>query len=86
MSLQFQKQWEKLENNIKMIELIQIARFINSDDKSKVEIHGFCDALEKTYAAAVYIRVINNNGFAITLLGAKTRVTPLNKNITIFND
>lgn len=81
--LTFQKQWEKLEVNIKMVEAIKIPRFIKTYDNSNIQIHGFCDASEKVYAAVVYVRVQTNTGVEVTMLGAKTRVTPLNKKITI---
>ena len=43
----------------------------NSDDV--LELHGFCDASNAAYCAAVYTRVISNSSVVTTLLTAKCR-------------
>ncbi|XP_075161781.1 uncharacterized protein LOC142234502 [Haematobia irritans] len=48
--------------------------------KSKIEIHGFCDASECAYGAALYIRVeLQDNQVETHLIAAKTRVAPIKK-------
>lgn len=44
------------------------------------EIHGFCDASQKAYAAVLYVRVILRSGeIKVTLVAAKTKVPRLKK-------
>lgn len=43
-----------------------------------IQLHGFCDAIEKAYGACIYLRSINVNGeVQVNLLCAKSRVAPL---------
>lgn len=50
---------------------------------STLELHGFCDASELSYAAVIYARVVNPDGsIKITMLTSKTRVAPI-KPITL---
>lgn len=46
---------------------------------SNVQIHGFADASEKAYGAAVYVRCKTPTGFVIRLFCSKSRVAPLKK-------
>ncbi|XP_075159384.1 uncharacterized protein LOC142232519 [Haematobia irritans] len=39
--------------------------------------HGFCDASEKAYAAALYIRIVDGDSVSAHLVYSKTRVAPL---------
>ncbi|XP_052855110.1 uncharacterized protein LOC128263878 [Drosophila gunungcola] len=43
----------------------------------KVEHHGFCDASQKAYGAAIYLRVEVGHNIMTHLLTAKTRVVPV---------
>lgn len=43
-----------------------------------IQLHGFCDASERAYGAAVYIRSVSaNDTIKINILCAKSRVAPL---------
>lgn len=80
----FQRQWKKWENGLALIEKISIPRHVLISDDTDIEIHGFSDASEKAFAASVYLRVKGNyNNYSTFLLGAKTRVAPLSKELTI---
>ncbi|GBN10127.1 hypothetical protein AVEN_214037-1 [Araneus ventricosus] len=49
----------------------------------KLELHGFADASEKAYGAAIYVRCLSNSGeISTNLLCSKSRIAPL-KSITI---
>lgn len=69
--------WHTLKMELKALNHIEIPRWINITKDSPVEIHGFCDASEKAYAAAVYVRASEENRCHTHLLLAKTRVAPL---------
>lgn len=71
--------WLQFRNELQQIQNIKIPRWIKTENKqTTVEIHGFCDASTKAYAAVVYARVLHTNGkISTTLLTAKTRVAPL---------
>ncbi|XP_059223520.1 uncharacterized protein LOC131997138 [Stomoxys calcitrans] len=69
--------------NYPKIENIQIPRWVCYTPESDIQLHGFCDASEKAYAASLYLRVTTPNGDIIThLLISKSRVAPL-KTISI---
>lgn len=75
--------WIEFQTQLPSIELIRIDRWIRTLPQNPIEIHGFSDASEKAYAAAVYVRVkINDRNWAIHLIAAKTRVAPV-KQITV---
>ncbi|UYV66025.1 hypothetical protein LAZ67_3006222 [Cordylochernes scorpioides] len=42
-----------------------------------IQLHGFSDASEDAYAAAVYIRIIGSDGIRAELVAAKTRLAPV---------
>ena len=48
-----------------------------------MELHGFCDASERAYAAVVYLRMVDTTGnVQVTLITSKTKVAPI-KRMTI---
>lgn len=52
-----------------------IPRWINFDPSDSMEIHGFCDASEIGFAAAIYLK--NKTRGTVHLLAATAKVTPL---------
>ncbi|XP_068143539.1 uncharacterized protein [Drosophila tropicalis] len=52
-------------------------RWLNTSDKLSWELHGFCDASQKAYGAALYVRVRYDDQVRVHLLTAKTRVAPV---------
>ncbi|XP_051858132.1 uncharacterized protein LOC127565087 [Drosophila albomicans] len=43
----------------------------------KIQFHGFCDASQSAYGAALYARVETGGQVSVSLLAAKTRVAPI---------
>ncbi|XP_059223030.1 uncharacterized protein LOC131996873 [Stomoxys calcitrans] len=75
--------WHSFLGNYSRIGDIRIPRWIHFTPESDMELHGFCDASEKAYAIAIYVRVAAPSGEIVThLLMSKSRVAPL-KTISI---
>jgi hypothetical protein len=77
--------WTSMLNKLTHVKNIQVPRLISSYPQGKViELHGFCDASQLGYGAAIYLRTHNNdsNEYDIRLICAKSRVAPL-KTITL---
>ncbi|XP_036341119.1 uncharacterized protein LOC118750508, partial [Rhagoletis pomonella] len=69
--------WKKFTHHYHEIDNIRIPRWVHFSPTDDVEVHGFCDASEKAYAAAVYLRVTQNAKDVVSLLLAKTKVAPV---------
>lgn len=72
-------EWFNFCNDLKQAENIYIERWLNTNNNDKkVELHGYSDASQKAYAAAVYLRVVKVDGtITVRLVTAKTRVAPI---------
>ncbi len=47
---------------------------------SSVDLHGFCDASERAYAAVIYLRLTGtDNDVQISLVTSKTKVAPIKR-------
>ncbi|KAM7356671.1 uncharacterized protein ACRADG_002324 [Cochliomyia hominivorax] len=75
-------QWKNFQSNYSSINSIRIPRWIRYCPQSKLQFHGFCDASEKAYAAALYVRVENVSSISTFLISSKTKVAPI-KTISI---
>jgi len=76
--------WLKYKNEMNAIGDIKIPRWVNTTKLSQKELHGFSDASEYAYAAAVYCRTTDEAGRITTcLLMAKTRVAPIKIKLSI---
>ncbi|XP_075150572.1 uncharacterized protein LOC142224672 [Haematobia irritans] len=69
--------WKIFQANYVHIDKIKIPRWIKYSPGSKIEFHGFSDASEKAYAAAIYVRIIGQNIISTHLVSSKTKVAPL---------
>lgn len=70
-------QWVILRSDLGNVSKITIPRWIYYHD-NEIELHGFSDASQHAYAAAIYARTKQPDGcYITTLLTAKTRVAPL---------
>ncbi|XP_046808485.1 uncharacterized protein LOC111690866 [Lucilia cuprina] len=72
------QQWHDFLDDYVNIGKIQIPRFVDFDPSYSIELHGFCDASEKAYAATLYLRAENLGYVSSHLLVAKTKVAPVN--------
>jgi len=58
---------------------LRIPRFVGGIDEGVTyQILTFCDALNKSYAAAVYLRVVSGDSIQVNLLFSKMRLAPCN--------
>lgn len=63
---------------MKSVEAIRIPRWIGSTGKTKIELHGFASGTASAYAAAVYFKVIMENGTTnCGLLTSRAHVNPI---------
>ena len=84
------EQWNRFMEETKALKQIQIPRCysLSSSSPIKVQLHGFSDASEQAFAAAIYLRAEYSDGTVTTrLVAAKTRVAPMKKqSIPTFQD
>ena len=76
------RQWNRLPRDIKSLSKIRVQRCLFNKDYQVVskQLHGFCDASEKAFAAVVYIRIEYEHMLPdIQLVASKTRVAPVKK-------
>jgi len=77
------RQWKYLTSDLEELGHVKVPRcyFNPTMEILRHELHGFSDASQKAYAAAVYLRTVYCNGSIVTsqLIAAKTRVAPIKK-------
>ncbi|XP_075167700.1 uncharacterized protein LOC142239822 [Haematobia irritans] len=70
--------WFAFLDDYSEIERIEIPRWVGFNPDHEVQLHAFCDASEKAYAASLYVRIKNAPGDYVThLLAARTKVAPI---------
>ncbi|XP_041767820.1 uncharacterized protein LOC121591419 [Anopheles merus] len=74
-----QNRWLLFREKLAMLQTIHIPRWLLTDQRAtNLQLHCFCDASEKAYGAAIYLRSINTDGRVTTnLITAKSKVAPL---------
>ena len=88
---EFTKEWRSLLNSLGDIKHISIDRYVSttSNPDDFLELHGFCNASNAAYCAAIYTRVISNSSVLTSLLAAKCqqflkkRVIDLRKSVLV---
>ncbi|XP_064653104.1 uncharacterized protein LOC135503459 [Lineus longissimus] len=76
------QKWCIWKGELKELDQLEIPRCLplGLGEISSIELHGFGDASEKAYGAAVYIRVVDQNGYTATrLVMSKSKVAPVKK-------
>ena len=70
-------------NGLQRLRSWQVPRRLSSQmgwsHLQSVELHAFCDASEKAYGAAVYVRFVENEIYGARLVMSRARVAPLKK-------
>ncbi|XP_045497496.1 uncharacterized protein LOC123695635 [Colias croceus] len=78
------EEWKCYRDNLLELQSLEVPRWFHTAPRSKVvEIHGFADASTKSYAAVVYLRVVDErDDVYVTMIASRTRVAPL-KQLTV---
>ncbi|CAG9093618.1 unnamed protein product [Plutella xylostella] len=77
-------EWLRFRNELVKIVGINIPRWINTTKESRVELHTFADASQTAYAAVVYLRAVDaSKNISVSLITAKTKVAPIEKEVSI---
>ncbi|XP_058810637.1 uncharacterized protein LOC131675615 [Phymastichus coffea] len=77
--------WQSYCQSLSTLHTLTINRWLGLSRQKTFEIHGFSDASSRAYAAVTYLRIDNGNGnYQVSLLSAKTKVTPV-KTVSIPN-
>ncbi|UYV85114.1 hypothetical protein LAZ67_X004615 [Cordylochernes scorpioides] len=72
--------WTKFRKELNFIGSLRIPRWLGLGRNTQgVQLHGFGDASEDAYAAAVYIRIPTDDGVSVKLLASKTKLAPIRK-------
>lgn len=72
--------WSQIRSELPLLATLQIPRYILNKNIKRMELHGFCDASEKGYAAVVYIRHLSkDNTINTSLVIAKSKIAPIKK-------
>ncbi|XP_072392248.1 uncharacterized protein [Diabrotica undecimpunctata] len=78
--LHIQSEWLSFRDQLHELNKLQIQRNVVLPNSVLIEMHGFCDASEVAYGAAIYIRSVDKKGnIFINLLFAKSKVAPVKK-------
>lgn len=79
--LQLHTQWLEFRDELLYLNEFFVDRHIfNLTVNSMIELHGYSDASERAYGAALYIRDVSPDGHvSVNLLCSKSRVAPLKK-------
>jgi len=73
-----QRDWQTYQNDLYVIRNINIPRCIIVPNVFSYQFHGFSDASERAYAAAVYLRCVKLDGsISVNLVAAKSKVSPI---------
>uniref|UniRef100_A0A1B0C9H1 Uncharacterized protein n=1 Tax=Lutzomyia longipalpis TaxID=7200 RepID=A0A1B0C9H1_LUTLO len=77
------KEWSNFAENLPALEELLIKRHLVYEKGARVQLHAFAYTSGKTYGAVVYARITHKERIQIMLLGAKTRIAPTRKELSI---
>ncbi|XP_050312232.1 uncharacterized protein LOC126747553 [Anthonomus grandis grandis] len=73
-----EKDWLEIKIDLVNLNRLEVKRHAIIKDAKKIELHGFSDASEHAYSAAIYLRSEDDTGkVQVSLLCSKTKVSPL---------
>lgn len=74
------EKWSAFLNQLPLLQKIDIPRHVLGESSIDIQLHGFSDASEKAYGAAIYVRSVSKSGLInVHLLCSRSRVAPLKK-------
>lgn len=77
-------EWESFFATLPGVNRISLPRRLVPTERYTATLHGFCDASEKGYGAAVYLRTVTSTGEVdVRLVMGKSKVAPLRTRMTI---
>ncbi|XP_033115253.1 uncharacterized protein LOC117115524, partial [Anneissia japonica] len=76
------RQWNEWISYVSNLSEVRVPRWLRLDEAVDVQLHIFCDASERGYAAVAYLRTTLNDEISCQYVVGKARVTPL-KSISI---
>lgn len=68
--------WSRFREELPLLSEIKIPRYVGINTDSVVTVLGFADASEKAYGGVVYFHVQNSDGNTLSLISAKSKVSP----------
>lgn len=72
------QRWKSFLSTLPDIQAIEVPRWLEYNPSVSIQIHGFCDASERAYAATIYLRIQHKpNIWSTKLLCAKSKVAPV---------
>ncbi|XP_051168523.1 uncharacterized protein LOC127286209 [Leptopilina boulardi] len=78
LSNELRVQWLEFKNQLPLLNGIEFNRCLFSPEYGAVQLHGFCDASERAYAACIYLRSTNKTGeHESHLVCSKSRIAPI---------
>ncbi|XP_044314736.1 uncharacterized protein LOC123037552 [Drosophila rhopaloa] len=69
--------WRNFLEGYQTLKEVRIPRWVRFHPAAKLQYHGFCDASQSAYGAAIFVRVETTDGCFTHLLLSKTRVAPV---------
>lgn len=73
-----ESEWTVFARQLPHIQRLRIPRYMLVPQIQELQLLGFCDASQKGFAAAFYLRAVSTTGASkVTLLRAKTKLAPL---------
>lgn len=72
-------EWSQWCSEILQLNNFRVPRFVLDSCDGNIEIHVFSDASQKSYGAAVYVRVRNRETVSVNLIASKSRVAPVKR-------